>query len=866
MDAKETTGLLSSAEHARGANGSAVENGKISFGRWLARLLFKTSDDDNDSPSIEEAWERFECTMLPRHFTRNNNNGALTKSPIGSSTGTELYSVWSTPEKELGDFGIGVGIYFWTLKWLSFILLVGGILSIPSMKHYRSSGYDSNVDAASNLFLRSSAECSEFKWAACPTCTADQWMKWPSDPDQYASTEDGKLHFIVVNQCSTSSSQFWSSYASLIFVSLSVFALLQIARRREAEIDEAAQTTSDYSIKVENPPPDAYDPEEWKSIFSQYGKVVAVTVAVDNEELTRILVKRRTYRNSLYKRLPIGFKPDKHNLKTVVDSALPLAWYEKLMLANSPDQLYAKILKLDAEMEEQDLMKKRYPVSNVFVTFDTETSQREALSKSSMTGFCKLEASLEHSLVGNDDYILEVSEPPEPDSIRWFDLDESLLDRMRARILSDSLTIIFIIFDCLFLINVRRVYGASMFGFAVTGMGYVSFYTIIYLVNLESHESQGSRQSSLFLKLTLFRWFNTAIMTSYITPFTEYLSTDKDSMLNSLFAIFFYEILKGPVMQLLNPSGNLKKFVLAPRAKDQDTMNAYFRGKYWDLAERYTDMTSIVFLTLYYSVLFPAGFFLGAIALILHYWTDKYCLLRVWAMKPALGNATAQQSRIFLWISIFVFAVMSSYSVSSFPYDNACSENTPAPSSYVGSFKAINLLNKPVFPTINAEDESYRFCDQFMLSYILESFPPVPDNASDEWMAKDQKFAANLFGLTVYVIFAVVFLYLLYVFIRSWCCNIYEPSGKASNTKFSWLKVKTLYIPQQSTYGDRFPLLLTDSSNLTQEYVGWKDELESYEEYCVLFDIRELAEMVKSERNEDEEKVLGSVNYWPPGK
>ena len=93
-----------------------------------------------------------------------------------------------------------------------------------------------------------------------------------------------------------------------------------------------------------------------------------------------------------------------------------------------------------------------------------------------------------------------------------------------------------------------------------------------------------------------------------------------------------------------------------------------------------------------------------------------------------------------------------------------------------------------------------------------------------------------------------------------------QPSGKASNTKFSWLKVKTLYIPQQSTYGDRFPLLLTDSSNLTQEYVGWKDELESYEEYCVLFDIRELAEMVKSERNEDEEKVLGSVNYWPPGK
>ena len=55
-----------------------------------------------------------------------------------------------------------------------------------------------------------------------------------------------------------------------------------------------------------------------------------------------------------------------------------------------------------------------------------------------MTGFCKLEASLEHSVVGNGNYILEVSEPPEPDSIWWFDLDKSFLkDRMRARIFSD---------------------------------------------------------------------------------------------------------------------------------------------------------------------------------------------------------------------------------------------------------------------------------------------------------------------------------------------------------------------------------------------------------------------------------------------
>jgi hypothetical protein len=378
---------------------------------------------------------------------------------------------------------------------------------------------------------------------------------------------------------------------------------------------------------------------------------VAVTVAVDNEHLTRILVKRRGYRDSLYARLPLDFEPDKYDLKTAADSALPLAWYEKLMMASSPEQIYGKIVEIDEQVK--DMMKKQYAVSQVFVTFDTEHAQRETLKECSMTNFNKLRGSVH---IGGE-IELKVSEPMEPDTIRWADLDETRLERLKWRLFADSLTLLFIVFDFFFLIYVKREFGSGMFGLAVTGMSYVSFYTITHVLAFEPHESEGKRESSLFNKLTVFRWINTAIMTSYITPFTEQLSPADDSMLSALYAIYFYEILKGPVMQVLDPSGILKKFVLAPFAKDQRSMNSYFYGKYWDLAERYTDMTSIVFLTMYYGIIFPSGFFLCAIALILHYWTDKYCLLRVWARKPALGNTTAQQSRMFIWISIFVFAM-----------------------------------------------------------------------------------------------------------------------------------------------------------------------------------------------------------------
>lgn len=38
-------------------------------------------------------------------------------------------------------------------------------------------------------------------------------------------------------------------------------------------------------------------------------------------------------------------------------------------------------------------------------------------------------------------------------------------------------------------------------------------------------------------------------------------------------------------------------------------------------------MTNVIFLTFYYAIIFPAGFFFAAATLFVHYWTDKFCLL-----------------------------------------------------------------------------------------------------------------------------------------------------------------------------------------------------------------------------------------------
>jgi len=56
---------------------------------------------------------------------------------------------------------------------------------------------------------------------------------------------------------------------------------------------------------------------------------------------------------------------------------------------------------------------------------------------------------------------------------------------------------------------------------------FISHPTVRSIVSYEKHFDEGSMQRSLYIKITLFRWMNTAIITRLITPFVATLGTDK---------------------------------------------------------------------------------------------------------------------------------------------------------------------------------------------------------------------------------------------------------------------------------------------------------------------------------------------------
>lgn len=115
-----------------------------------------------------------------------------------------------------------------------------------------------------------------------------------------------------------------------------------------------------------------------------------------------------------------------------------------------------------------------------------------------------------------------------------------------------------------------------------------------FINSFESHSTEGRRQTSLFAKIALFRWFNSAIVLSIISHFIESISVEdgnevqKGSLVYSVYPVIFAEMFITPLVLMADVVENFRKHILAPRARDQEEMNSYFTGTEFELAERYT--------------------------------------------------------------------------------------------------------------------------------------------------------------------------------------------------------------------------------------------------------------------------------------
>uniref|UniRef100_A0A7S2UQW1 CSC1/OSCA1-like cytosolic domain-containing protein n=1 Tax=Attheya septentrionalis TaxID=420275 RepID=A0A7S2UQW1_9STRA len=554
---------------------------KILLGRKISRVLRKLIPGYSANGEIDEAWSYFEHITLPRQQLASDGSGKKEKAPPGANR-TWLYPGWTTPQDDLRDFGTGVAIYFETMRGLIVICLIAGCIYFPNFLYYRSEEYAAEGQSHLVGTLRGSLICPDTKWVPCPTCTEEDWA---DDLGRFARTLPNNLDdsnetftFVLSNECADFRLREGILHLVVMaFLTVAIFSLGFFQTRRELEYDEELLTASDFSIKVDNPPPDAVDPDEWKEFFSQIdgGEVVYCTVALDNEDLIKALAKRRVLLLKL-----------RHKLKAseLKDMAFISVSSE---VAQAHPKEYKQLLVLEETCRE--LLSNEYATTSIFVTFQTEKAQRNVLRNLSVSKIDLSDnniAALRHPHCAfRSSLVLDVAEAREPTSIRWEDQDETSMHKFIQRVFTSFLTALLM---GLGFIAVRSAFrkDVNLAAYVIALLNIAGSHVFKFVNRLEAHPNEGGYQASLYVKLSIFRWMNTAVVTTLVTPFTKTIS--EGGLIESVHAVLKAEIITLPIVHMCDIMGTIRRHFLAPFAPHQDSMNMYFRGGVQSLGEKYT--------------------------------------------------------------------------------------------------------------------------------------------------------------------------------------------------------------------------------------------------------------------------------------
>ena len=439
--------------------------------------------DVSNAPSLAKAWAYFEHVTLPRHFTGENSAGTVMRraEPGEKEDETELYQPLTTRQHNLIEFGIGIDLYFSTVRMFCAMFLLAGLVSTSNIYYFYSDEY-SGEGGSRRWALEGSAVCTDRSWARCANCKEEQFR---GESGSRFAKAPGDIVLVERNNCDIELEHGMVDWAVWFFFLLFIFAMSKYLRAREIRFDEDKLTASDYSVVIKNPPPDAYDPEEWRDYFAQFAEkqVTVVTIHLNNELMLRKLYLRRIYRDSLCRLLPKGLDLDDEDIaRAAVDAHIrerdaeprgclgclveyivlrPLRIIGMFLPA---EILVDRVFTLTEEIKE--LQKESYDVSKVYVTFETEEGQRAALTALSAS---KLDIIMNNTHNAPQSAVfkgrvLNVGEPTEPSAVRWLDQSATRLYRTLATTTTLLVTIGVIALAAFLEDLTRQAYGPRLSG------------------------------------------------------------------------------------------------------------------------------------------------------------------------------------------------------------------------------------------------------------------------------------------------------------------------------------------------------------------------------------------------------------------
>ena len=171
---------------------------------------------------------------------------------------SKLYSL-RTAASSLNDFGLGVTLYFRTMKLFAMILFVGGLASARNIMYFNSSDYDERDDNF-NWMLKGSAICTTTEWVPCEEnfCDVDRMKKADVTFASFDNGADGDTTYFVQRlKCPVQDSNDSDilkaglcNFGTLLIFILFTAAFYHFQSRQEKFLDENYVTAKDYSLRV----------------------------------------------------------------------------------------------------------------------------------------------------------------------------------------------------------------------------------------------------------------------------------------------------------------------------------------------------------------------------------------------------------------------------------------------------------------------------------------------------------------------------------------------------------------------------------------------------------------------------------------
>ena len=329
--------------------------------------------------------------------------------------GSQYYPLWTTGAQEMGQLGIGIGLYFQYLRYMVATFCIMSIIAIASiiLNHF-GKAYANTIPPPGASILGSIGNIGNGFSLSYPTL--------PSPPVNFLGT--GWMWGMPVHVVSIA--------VALLDIAISLVYVgatwnLRFGQTKIIEsLDEDTISAADYTILVENVPGDAIDPDEFRAFFSKYGEVADVAIGLNNGKLIDLFQER-----------------GKQELK-IEEQIAKLKLYKLQNLQKDLKKMRKKQRKLDEKII-QFRSKSDFKAVCAFVTFNEDKGQSDCVDAYSSSFIQRIRGKSKGTKKFRGKVSLHVTKAPEPSNVLWENLQHRSLETSLRTGVSVLLTITMLI-------------------------------------------------------------------------------------------------------------------------------------------------------------------------------------------------------------------------------------------------------------------------------------------------------------------------------------------------------------------------------------------------------------------------------------